>query len=237
MVTMIDARRPNMMTTLATPGADRELNRRAEYGEVIDGKKIGHHFLWMRPKDLVYGNLVNNWVMGESPGAFDLMAWNVDAANISATYTRDSIAMLGSGGLVQSGTATVSGTPIDLSAVKVDNFIVAAQADHITTWRPVYMTSQVLGGESDIVLINKGHVQSAVSPIPKSRHKYWSGPATGPDPDRWLAQAEQHDGSWWPHWADWIKRRSGPDRPASAELGSADYPPREPAPGVYVHEK
>ena len=236
LVTMLDARKPNMITTLASDGANSALDVRAGKGDVLDAKAVSHNFAWMRPQDLVYGNLVHNWLMGESPSQFDLLAWNEDGANVSSSLTRDSTRMLARGDLVQPGTATVLGTPIDLSSVKADNFIVAAQADHITTWAPVYMTSQVLGGDSEMVLINKGHIQTVVSPIPKSRHKYWAGPATGPDPEEWRDQAEQHEGSWWPHWASWLAPRAGRQQPATQQLGAVKYPQLAAAPGTYVHE-
>ena len=132
---------------------------------------------------------------------------------------------------------TLLGTPIDLSQVKADSFLVAGERDHITTWRPCYMTSQLLGGHSEFVLVNSGHIQSFVNPVGKSRYQYWAAPASGPDPDAWRKQAEQHTGSWWPRWADWLLPRSGAEKPAPTTLGSTKHPVREPAPGRYVHEK
>jgi len=236
LVTLMDARQPNMVTTLTTCTASSALDRQANGSRVIDAKALSHHFAWMRPRDLVYGNLVKGWVMGDAPGAFDLLAWNDDGANISSTFTRDSLALLSSDALLQPDQATLLGTPIDLSAVRADNFMVAAQTDHITTWRPCYMTSQLLGGESEMVLINKGHIQAVVSPVAKSRHVYWTGPATGADPDAWHEQAERHEGSWWLHWAEWLEPRSGDRKPAPEALGSAAHPAGDPAPGRYVHE-
>jgi polyhydroxyalkanoate synthase len=99
------------------------------------------------------------------------------------------------------------------------------------------MTSQLLGGDTEVVIVNSGHIQTFVNPAGKSRYKYWWGPAGGPDPDAWLAQAEVHDGSWWPRWAEWLLTRSGSERPAPGKLGSDRRHPIEPAPGRYVHEK
>jgi polyhydroxyalkanoate synthase len=76
-----------------------------------------------------------------------------------------------------------------------------------------------------------------VNPVGKSRYEYWWGPAGGADPDAWLAQAEEGDGSWWPLWAEWLLSRSGKERPSPPELGSHQYPPGDPAPGRYVHEE
>jgi polyhydroxyalkanoate synthase len=207
LVTMLDARQPNMVTTMATPGMGGQLNKLAQTGAVIDAKDVAHNFAWMRPKDLVFSYVVNNWLLGNDPPAFDVLAWNDDATNMSAAFSRDSNAMLASGKIVEPGRLTLLGTPIDLSQVKADNFIVAGERDHITTWRPCYMTSQLLGGRSDVVVVDSGHIQSFVNPIGASRYKYRAGPAGGPDPDAWLAHAEEHTGSWWPRWADWLLAR------------------------------
>jgi polyhydroxyalkanoate synthase len=180
--------------------------------------------------------VVNDWLLGNDAPAFDVLAWNDDATNLSATFSLDSNELLAGGKVVEPGGVSFLGTPIDLSKVTCDSFMVAGLRDHITTWRPCYMTSQLLGGETQVVIVNSGHIQSFVNPVAKSRYKYWWGPAQGSDPDAWLAQAEQHDGSWWPRWAEWQRARSGPQRAARKTLGSDQYPAREPAPGRYVHE-
>ena len=217
-------------------GISRELNKLADNQEIVDAKRIASHFAWLRPKDLVFGHAIHNWLLGEEPSAYDLLAWTDDQVNMSAKFIRDAITPMCSGAFIEPGAVKLSGTPIDLSQVKVDTFIVAAQTDHITTWRPCYMTSQLLGGHSEVVVVNKGHIQTIVSPIEKSRQKYWAGPAAGPDPDEWLHQTEQFSGSWWPHWGAWLTARSGSEKPASTTLGSLQHPAREPAPGLYVRE-
>lgn len=237
LVTMLDARQPNMVTTMATPGVAAHLAKKAKNGAVIDSKSVAHNFAWMRPTDLVFNYVVNNWLLGNNPPAFDVLAWNDDATNMSSTFSMDSNAMLASGEIVEPGRMTLLDTPIDLSRVKADNFIVAGERDHITTWRPCYMTSQLLGGDSEMVLVNSGHIQSFVNPVGKSRYKYWAGPAGGPDPDSWREQAELNDGTWWPRWAEWLLQRSGGEQPAPTNLGSIEHPAQEPAPGLYVHEK
>jgi polyhydroxyalkanoate synthase len=51
-----------------------------------------------------------------------------------------------------------------------------------------------------------------------------------------MDEAEEHQGSWWPRYADWLLERSGPERPARTKLGSRKHPAGDPAPGRYVHE-
>lgn len=236
LVTMLDGRQPNMATMLDTPVSRRNQDKQAKTGAVVDGRAVRHNFAWMRPRDLVFGFVVNNWLLGNDPQAFDVLVWNDDATNLSSTFARDS-SMLLDGVLAEPGGATMLDTPLDMSRVKTDNFVVCGERDHITTWRPCYQTSQLLGGDSQVVLVESGHIQSFVSPPGISRYRYRVGPAAEHDPDTWREQAEQDKGSWWPRWAEWLMERCGAEQDAPAELGSSTHPAREPAPGTYVHEK
>ena len=184
LVTMLDARCPNMVTTMATPQVESLLTKAAAQGKVFDRKAVAHNFAWMRPNDLVFSYLVNDWLLGNDAPAFDVLAWNDDATNITAALERDTMQVLASGKLVTPGGLTLLGTPIDFSQVTCDNFMVAGYTDHITTWRPCYLTSQLLGGDSEVIIVNSGHVQSFVNPVGESRHSYWAGPAGGPTPMR-----------------------------------------------------
>lgn len=234
-VTMLDSRKRNMVTGLANEDTQKQMERRSEKGRVIGSKAMGATFAWMRPKDLVFNYVINNWLLGKDSPAFDVLAWNCDGTNVSTTFFSDLNAMLTGGAFTEPGTMRMLGRPVDLSALERDAFIVAGQRDHITTWRPCYMSSELLGGESQIVIVNSGHIQTFVNPIKGSRYKYWTGTNGNPDPDDWLETAEQIDGSWWPQWGEWITSRSGPKRRAPKRVGNATYKPMEAAPGTYVH--
>ena len=134
------------------------------------------------------------------------------------------------------GGVTVLGTPIDLAKVDCDSFHIAGYTDHITPWRAAYTSTQVLGGDKQMAVVKSGHIQSFVNPAAKSRYDYWEGPPAGDGPDRWLAGATEHHGSWWPQWIDWLTARSGPEKAPPSALGNRKYPPLGPAPGTYVHE-
>lgn len=236
-VTMLDPRKPNMVTGLSTNESRKQLDQKSAKAKVIDSKDMAANFAWMRPKDLVFNYVINNWLLGKTSPAFDVLAWNCDGTNVSSTFSRDTNALLSGGGFTEPGTLSLLGRPVDVRAVTTDAFIVAGQRDHITTWRPCYSTSGLIGGASEVVIVNSGHIQTFVNPVEGSRYKYWTGPGSGGDPDQWLAAAEQVDGSWWPRWGEWIVSRSGPKRTARKKLGNADYPPIQDAPGSYVHEK
>lgn len=235
-VTMLDSRRPNMVTGLATKESRTQMDQRSAKAKVIDAKDMAANFAWMRPKDLVFNYVINNWLLGRTSPAFDVLAWNCDGTNVSSTFTRDTNALLSGGGFTNPGAMSLLGRPIDMRSVHTDAFVVAGQRDHITTWRPCFSTSGLIGGPSEVVIVNSGHIQTFVNPVEGSRYKYWTGAGVAGDPDQWLDSAEQVEGSWWPHWGEWITSRSGPKRQAPKKLGSAQYPPIEDAPGSYVHE-
>jgi polyhydroxyalkanoate synthase len=235
-ISMIDSRFPNPMSAIATDRALRVLSEDAANGKVYDSEQIARAFAWMRPNDLVFNYVVNNWLLGEEPPAFDILAWNDDGANLSSRFYVEMLEIYARNRAAVPGAVDVLGTPIDLGRVDVDNFVVAGMTDHITPWMPGYMTSQLLGGASEVVVTTTGHIQTMVNPPGKPRARYFAGPAAGPDPEAWMAQASAHEGSWWPSYADWLTARSGPLRDAPSAPGSHRHPPIEPAPGRYVLE-
>jgi polyhydroxyalkanoate synthase len=98
------------------------------------------------------------------------------------------------------------------------------------------MTSQLLGGESEVIVTSTGHIQTIVNPPDKPRARYYANAKPGPDPQAWLQEATEMEGSWWPRYAEWLLARSGAERAAPTRLGSRKYPVRDPAPGRWVLE-
>jgi polyhydroxyalkanoate synthase len=235
-ISMIDSRYPNPAAAIATDRALRAVADDAASGTVYESRQIARAFSWMRPNDLVFNYVVNNWLLGDDPPAFDILAWNDDGANLASRFYAEMLDLYAHNRAATPGGVDVLGTPIDLGRVDCDNFVVAGMTDHITPWMPGYMTSQLLGGRSEVVVTTTGHIQTMVNPPGKPRARYFAGPASAPDPEAWMAQATSHDGSWWPRYADWLRERSGAERDAPSALGSRRHPPLEPAPGSYVHE-
>jgi polyhydroxyalkanoate synthase len=130
----------------------------------------------------------------------------------------------------------VQGTPIDLSQVDCDKYIVAGFTDHITPWKGVYNTARTFGGPNEFVLSASGHIQSLINPPDNPKAKFFLNPTAAASPDEWLAGAKATPSSWWEHWREWLSKRSGELRPAPAGLGSERYKPGAKAPGTYVTE-
>lgn len=203
---------------------------------VISARDMGGAFTWMRPDDLVWKSWVNNYLMGDKPPAFDILAWNADGTNLPAALHAQFLDIFEHNPLATPGRLTCLDTPVDLRTITLPAYVTGGVSDHLTPWTSCYRTTQLLGGPSTFVLSNAGHIQSLVNPPGNPKAVYWTGAEPVGDPQDWLAGAEQHTGTWWTHWADWIVASSAGTRPAPARLGSAEHPPLEEAPGCYVRD-
>ena len=201
---------------------------------VISGRDLGTVFSLMRPDDLVFNYWVNNYLLGDSPPAFDILAWNADSTNLPARLHGEFIDIFKNNTLCHPGQLTALGSPLDLGRIKIPTFVMAGLADHLTPWKGCYRTTQLLGGPTTFVLSNAGHIASLVNPPGNPKASYFAGGKPGADPDAWLGTAEKRAGTWWQEWADWVIGHSGSQRPATEQPGSAQYPPLDPAPGRYV---
>jgi polyhydroxyalkanoate synthase subunit PhaC len=201
---------------------------------VLGGQDLHKVFTWLRPNDLVWNYWVNNYLMGDTPPAFDILAWNKDCTNMAARLHRDFLAIFKENSLAQQGRHEALGEPIDLSKIICDNFVVGAVTDHITPWKGCYLATKYLGGDSMFALSNGGHVAALVNPPDNPKAHHFLAPAAAPDADSWLESAEKMPGSWWKGWAEWCGPRSGERIPAPKRLGSKKHPPGVDAPGTYV---
>ena len=235
-VTLIDWDLPSPVGAFQSGKLLDVARRRSASKGVLDARSLGSVFTWMRPNDLVWNYWVNNYLMGRKPPSFDILAWNADSTNLPGALHAQFLDIFERNLLVQPGALTVLGEPVDLAAVKIDNYVVGGLSDHLTPWQGCYRATQLFGGHSTFVLSPTGHIQTPVSPpSPKAHH--FTGPAPGPDPEAWRAEAERQDGTWWNHWAAWMTARAGDRKTASQTLGSEAYPPLAAAPGTYVFER
>ena len=212
--------------------------RRAAKAGVIEGHSLARGFAWLRPNDLIWNYVINNYLMGDDPPAFDVLFWNADATNLSATLMGDFLHLFETLAFTKQGEVEMAGHPIDLSKVKSDIFILGGTTDHITPWRACYRSTQLFGSKDvTFVLSQAGHMQAILNPPgnPKARYYVSKKPGHPPaDVDDWLQGAEEVSGSWWPFWMEWVKNRAGKLIAAPTTLGSKQYPPMDPAPGRYV---
>ena len=204
---------------------------------VISARSLGTVFAWMRPDDLIFNYLVNNWLLGEDPPVFDILAWNADGTNLPACLHEQFLGIFRDNTLIRPGGVSVLGTPVDLSRIEVPTFVTGAVNDHLTPWTGCYRTTELLSGPSTFVLSNAGHIASLINPPGNPKASYWVGGEPGPDPAAWRDTAGRRTGSWWEAWATWVLERSGSEVEAPAALGSHVHPPLEPAPGAFVLDR
>jgi polyhydroxyalkanoate synthase len=201
----------------------------------LDGRALAGVFAWLRPNDLIWNYVVNNYYLGKEPPAFDILFWNADTTNMPAGLHRDFLEIALTNALVRPGEHKLLGRPVDLSTIDVDSYLVAGIADHITPWQSCYRTTQLLGSDPRFVLSTSGHIAAMVNPPGNPKASYRVGDANPPSADAWLAAATQRPGSWWEDWTAWLGERSGDERAAPDGVGGAGLEPLAPAPGTYVH--
>ncbi len=201
----------------------------------LDGRALAGVFAWLRPNDLIWNYVVNNYLLGKEPPAFDILYWNQDSVRLAAGLHRDFVHIALENSLTRPGATETLETPVDLASVEVDAYIVAGVKDHIVPWENAYRSTRLLGGSSRFVLSTSGHIQALVNPPdPASRSSYRVVDDAPEDPDAWLSQADMKRGSWWPDYVAWLSERSGDLKPAPRSLGSRGYKATAKAPGSYV---
>ena len=236
MVTVLDTSVPSTVGTLVSEkSVASSLHRSRERG-VLGGGELARVFALLRPNDLVWNYWVNNYLLGADPPAFDILYWNNDSTNLPAALHADFLTLYLENSLCTPGLLEVLDTRIDLGRVTADVYAVGALTDHITPWDACYRTPFLFGGNKIFVASSSGHIQALVNPPTGSKARYFTNDTLVADPKKWIAGAEEKLGTWWMHWAEWLRARSGHEREAPRELGSAAHPPLMKAPGRYVHQ-
>ncbi len=236
LVTVLDEAEAGTVAAIADrqlAAAAKEMSRRRGY---LDGRALAEVFAWLRPGDLVWNYWVNNYLLGKKPSAFDILFWNADTTRMSAKLHADFVDLAMDNQLVTAGALTVLGSPVDLSQIDVDTYLVAGIADHITPWQNCYRSTQLLGGESRFILSTSGHIAALVNPPGNPKASYQINKGTPAKPADWLKTAQTVPGSWWPDLLAWLGDRCGADKPAPAQLGGGGLRPLVDAPGTYVFD-
>ena len=235
-VTVLDQH--NAGTTGAFMGANTAMAATAESARkgYLSGRSLAGVFAWLRPNDLIWNYWVSNYLMGKTPPAFDILFWNADATNLPAALHRDFLNLALDNALTEPGAATVLGTPVDLSKITVDTYVVAGIADHITPWQNAYRTVNLLGSAPRFVLSTSGHIAALVNPPGNEKATFRVNDALPEQPEAWLESASTTPGTWWDDWVAWLGERSGAKKTARKTLGGKGHKPLGDAPGSYVLE-
>ncbi|CFX03236.1 Poly-beta-hydroxybutyrate polymerase [Candidatus Filomicrobium marinum] len=199
----------------------------------LDGSRMANVFNMMRPKDLVWPYVVNNYLLGKQPFPFDLLYWNQDSTRMPAANHRFYLREFYHQNRLARGEMEISGTQVCLSDIRIPVFDLGTKEDHIAPAQSVFIGAKLLGGPVEFVLAGSGHIAGVVNPPEKVKYQYWTSKRpTDETLDEWVSSATEHTGSWWPYWTEWLTRHSGEEVPArepGANLGAI-----EDAPGSYV---
>src|SRR5262245_36304049 len=202
----------------------------------LDGSRMATVFNMLRPKDLIWPYIVNNYLLGKKPFPFDLLFWNQDSTRMTpANHTFYLLEFYQENRLAR-GQMTIGGVKLDVGKVKLPIYELCAKEDHIAPAKSVFIGSRLFGGPVTFVLAGSGHIAGVINPPgEKVKYQYWTNDKKAATLEAWLESAKEHPGSWWPHYADWLAKRSGakvPARKPGAKLGTT-----EEAPGSYVKIK
>ena len=201
---------------------------------VLEGRDLERAFAWLRPNDLIWAYWVNNYLLGQEPPAFDILYWNADTTNLPAALHGDLLDLLEHGGMAGGKGPTIGGHKLDLGQISCDTYLVGGETDHITPWDGTYLTTKGLGGKWQYVLSQSGHIQSLINPPGNPKARFLTNAANPPTAEAFMAGAETHQGSWWPHWAEWLSAHGGDKIAAPKTLGSKKHKAGINAPGTYA---
>jgi polyhydroxyalkanoate synthase subunit PhaC len=212
---------------------EQQLNKEGDAG-LMRGSELAQSFASLRANDLIWNYVVNNYLKGQDPPAFDLLYWNGDSTNLPGPmylyYLRNFYL---DNKLIEPDALEMMGEPIDLSAVNIATYVYCSREDHIVPWKSAYASAELWGGEVEFVLGASGHIAGVVNPPGPKKRSFWTGQWPAENPEDWDAKSSETPGSWWPHWYTWLALRSGkksaPKKHAKSKLGRA--------PGSYVLEK
>ena len=202
----------------------------------LDSREMSNMFNLLRSNDLIWSNVVNNYLLGQKPPAFDLLYWNSDGTRMARAahgwYLRNTYV---ENNLIEPGKVHLKGQALDLGRIQQDIYACGAEKDHIVPWNAAWRITQLTGGKVRYILASSGHIAGIINP-PGGKGTYWTNEERTATAEAWRAGAQKQDGSWWTDWFAWLAARSG-DKAAPPPMGSQAHPPLQDAPGSYVLEK
>ena len=229
-VTLVDFKDPGEIGVFIDETQLKMIEQKMFESGYFDASNMATAFNLLRANDLIWSFVVNNYLLGKEPFPFDLLYWNSDSTRMPAAmhqfYLRN---MYQKNLLSKPNGITLKGVPIDLRKIKTPSYMLSAREDHITPWESTYRGTQIFSGPVTFTLSGSGHIAGVVNPPLARKYNYWSSGSIPETPQKWLETATEHEGSWWPHWRQWLNLYCGdqvPVRHVDASL--------EPAPGSYV---
>ncbi len=196
-----------------------------EHDGYMPGEMMGETFNWLRPADLVWRYVVDNYMLGKPPRPFDLLYWNADQTNIPGPTHKTYLGELYFKNALSKGEFKVFGEPVNMADIKIPVYLQASRSDHICPWHSIYRGGQNYGGDVTFTLAGSGHIAGVINHPDANKYQHWVNSDLPENPGKWLAGAEEIEGSWWPSWWTWLKPKCGSKTeaiaPEDAGLGEA----------------
>ncbi len=240
LTTLLDFEQPGILGVFTD---EQQVKQREETlgtgkGGLMPAKDLNNSFSMLRPNDLIWNYVVNQYLKGDpAPAPFDLLYWNGDSTNLPGPMFAWYLRNLYLENNLAKGTLQTLGQTIDLSALTQPTYVLANKEDHIVPWQAAHASSQLFakkGAQVRFIQGASGHIAGVINPPHKNKRSYRVGAALGKDAASWEAKAQTIAGSWWPDWTVWLAAQSGKRVKSKMSVGSKDYPPIEDAPGRYV---
>ena len=234
LASLIDFANPGEVEVFIDEQQVRNLEKKMQERGYLEGSEMATSFNMLRANDLIWSFVVNNYLLGKEPFPFDLLYWNSDSTRMPAAmhsfYLRN---MYINNLLCKPAGITLNDVPIDLATVNVPLYFVSPIEDHIAPWKSIYAGAKLFPGPVRFVLGGSGHVAGTVNPPAANKYGYWTNDTLAATPRAWLNAAEQHPGSWWTDWGQWIEHHAG-DKVEARVPGDGSLKVLEAAPGSYV---
>ncbi len=231
--TLTDFSDPGILGAFTDEPTVAGLERKMADNGYLEASEMARTFDAIRANDLIFQYVEHNWLMGEDPPAFDLLAWNNDSTRMPARMHSSYLRRCYLQNQFANDMFEVDGMVLHPGDVEQDTYVLAAVDDHIVPWTASYRTTKLLGGQNRFVLSSSGHIAGIVNPPhPKARH--WTNKSSTDSPHEWLEGATQHQTTWWEDWTAWIGQRAGEKQQAPTVVGSEQHQPLQDAPGSYV---
>ena len=236
LTTQVDFTHAGDLKVFADEEQIRGIEARMKKRGYLEGSGMAAAFNMLRPNDLIWSYVVNNYVKGQTPSAFDLLYWNADATRMPAANHSFYLRNCYLDNTLAQGRMILGNVRLDLKKVKVPIFNLATREDHIAPAISVFEGSSKFGGPVDYVLAGSGHIAGVVNPPSKPKYGYWTGGAAKGRLEDWISAATEHKGSWWPYWFEWLEKQA-PARVPARIPGEGGLASLGPAPGTYVRMK
>ena len=205
-------------------------------GGVLAGQTMADTFNMLRSNDLIWSFFVSNYLLGKEPKPFDLLFWNSDQTRMPRTLHLEYLRRFYGDNALAKGELELDGLKLDLGSVQTPVYVQSSKEDHIAPARSVYKGARLFGGSTTFTLAGSGHIAGVINAPVAKKYQHWTNASLPETLEAWQADAVETPGSWWPHWAEWLRVRSGPMAPAR-DPAAGPLPALEDAPGSYVKVK